>query len=89
MSQQEVLKEQLAQTIDTYVKYVDVDTGNTVSVFLKNYLWQKEELTNVSKMFYCYVGPKDKRGSWYFTKEAGRVWAIDDVKPIRCQRLLV
>lgn len=38
MSQKEVLKEQLVNTVDTYVKYIDVDTGVTVRNF---YLFQK------------------------------------------------
>ena len=31
MSQKELLTQQLNETVDTYVKYIDVDTGNTVS----------------------------------------------------------
>ena len=30
MSRKELLTEQLKETVDTYVKYIDVDTGNTV-----------------------------------------------------------
>ena len=30
MSRKELLTEQLNETVDTYVKYIDVDTGNTV-----------------------------------------------------------
>ena len=31
MSSEADLKEQLGKTVDTYVKYIDVDTGATVS----------------------------------------------------------
>ena len=34
MSRKEQLTEQLNETVDTYVKYIDVDTGNTVRKLL-------------------------------------------------------
>lgn len=33
-----MLKEQLASTVDTYVKYIDVDTGTTVRAFFNKVL---------------------------------------------------
>ena len=43
MSLEAELKEQLGKTVDTYVKYIDVDTGATVSTIssFRN-LWLKD-----------------------------------------------
>ena len=45
MSLEAELKEQLGKTVDTYVKYIDVDTGATVSTIssFRN-LWLKDYL---------------------------------------------